>query len=561
MSTQATVPILGPDGKVYDIPYENMHAALADGGKMGVYVKGPDQKQYVIPADKVNDAVKDGGQIIPYNLDASHQKEGFWGAAWNTLKNIPAGMVKSIATGAEMANPSQPPGTPNTLPQQAIESAQQGVAQRQADNRSVAYQAIAPVGEMVGADVQGMEKAANAGDPGGVLGHAAGSAVPALAPLAVEGAIKGVVRPATQAIGDAYVNRATSAVRATIPEASAMTPKASFGVEKIYRAAAPVGSDPMFRQNLYKAAGDLAEIGQAAEAKLESAKGGTIQPDMRVRATVESINDHLKQMYEQERAPQIARNAENPIANKFGKDATDALNRLTRNAGLDADRSLASKALNGDHLTLAETDQLAKLVNKELLGYESMTPAERAAQTQTNRRMAGLKSLDKELSQKIATELDSRGEPGIKDYEGRYAALSGVRDQLQSRMNAVELSRSIPGSRAIKGIMGGKSGIASASQAAVADVNIGQQLQSGFKALTESGIKAKRGVPTVATGPSSPLVRMNLLPETTGGPHTMQEAPLGSPVRNYTPPTAVEGNILEQEIRRQSFNRRKASGR
>jgi hypothetical protein len=36
------------------------------------------------------------------------------------------------------------------------------------------------------------------------------------------------------------------------------------------------------------------------------------------------------------------------------------------------------------------------------------------------------------------TELDNRGEAGINDYEGRYAALSSIRNQLQSSMNAVE---------------------------------------------------------------------------------------------------------------------------
>jgi hypothetical protein len=102
--------------------------------------------------------------------------------------------------------------------------------------------------------------------------------------------------------------------------------------------------------------------------------------------------------------------------------------------------------------------------------------------------------------------LANRGEPGISEYERRYAGLSSVRDQLQSRMNAVELQRSNPVGRTVgpllKVFTGGKSGIASASQAAVSDVNIGRELQTGFRELAQSGITPNR-----PTGTGAPPVR------------------------------------------------------
>jgi hypothetical protein len=297
---------------------------------------------------------------------------------------------------------------------------------------------------------------------------------------------------AAKTIPNKYYAARTSAVRATEPAAASVPARAAFGVEKIYRAAAPVGSDPQFRGNLYKAAGDLAEIGR--DINLQEAKGGIIQPDMRVRATVKAINDHLEEMYNSERKPQIDRNAQNPIVTQFGDDATEGLTYLARRAGSSADRSLAVAALSAENLPLSQVDKLAKVVNKELLGFESMTPAERAAASTTNRRLAGLKALDSSLGEMIGQELENRGEAGIREYEGRYAALSNVRDQLQKRMNAVELERSNPAGRLARSALQGKAGIASASQAAVADVNIGTHLQQGLKNLADSGITANRGM-------------------------------------------------------------------
>jgi hypothetical protein len=178
MSTTPTVPILDPTGKVWDVPYENMHDALSQGGKMGVYVMGPDQKQYVIPADRVNDAVKAGGKVVPYNLDQSHQGEGFWKSFGSDL----TGILKPQAQ-----NPY--PGMGQEQKAQAAIDARQEDQTRKSEGHGALYRAAAPVAGIV-TNVPGMEKSAAEGDTSGVLGHAAAGATLAASPLALESIAK-----------------------------------------------------------------------------------------------------------------------------------------------------------------------------------------------------------------------------------------------------------------------------------------------------------------------------------------------------------------------------------
>ena len=61
---------------------------------------------------------------------------------------------------------------------------------RKAEGRSLAYRAIAPVGEAIGINAPGMEQAANQGNTGAVLGHTVVPAATALAAPVIEGAGK-----------------------------------------------------------------------------------------------------------------------------------------------------------------------------------------------------------------------------------------------------------------------------------------------------------------------------------------------------------------------------------
>lgn len=279
-----------------------------------------------------------------------------------------------------------------------------------------------------------------------------------------------------------------------MPEAGKLPIKAQAGAEDIFRASAPTGMNKGFRSNVYAAAGDLADIGR--KINLSEAKGGIITPDMRVRATVDAIRDHLNDMYQQERVPQIQRNADSPVKVGTNLNTQRGLEYVEGTAGDVADAQLARKALDGGTLTVAEADRLAQVVNQTLKTFEKATPEGKMQLQTTNPKIGGLKALDSELSNNLNQVLTNNGEVGLRGYERRYAGLSAIRDQLESRMNSVELHQ--PGM--VKAVVepvarvmsGGKTGLASASQAATADVNIGRILQRGFQRLTESGITAGR---------------------------------------------------------------------
>lgn len=328
-------------------------------------------------------------------------------------------------------------------------------------------------------------------------GAAIGRGVTTIALAGIGGKEAGAETPKP---GEAIAKYRAGSQVSTMREAANLHPNVVLGTEEVIRAAAPTGSNPQFRSNAYAAAGDLAEIGRKID--LSESKGGMIRPDMRVRATVDAINDHLQDMYQTERAPQIAKHSEAPVNVDFGTDANEGLQYLSRRAGQAEDRAIAASGMKDGTIPLRDADRLAMIVNQELKGFESMTPAERAASSMTNRKMASLKALDRQLGGEINSVLTANGEVGLKDYERRYAALSEVRDQLSTRMNAVELHQ--PG--AIKGVVqpiakvltGGPSGVASASQAAVADVNIGRMLQSGLKRLAKSDLQPKRSISPTA---------------------------------------------------------------
>ena len=339
-------------------------------------------------------------------------------------------------------------------------------------------------------------------DPTGIYANvaqdtASQAAGQAITGLATEGLTRGV-----KAGAGAIANATKSPVSAVIPEAANLPPAAIEGAEKVFKAAAPVGTDPGFRSNVYAAAGDLAEVGR--NLNLSDAKGGVINPDLRVRATVNALNDHLQSMYENERAPQIERNADAPIQLDLDPDATNGLKYLSRRAGAQAARSLAGNLLKDPATTVADVDQIAKLTNKELLGFESMTPAERSASAATSQRYAGLKALDRQLGTSLNGTLQDLGETGVTDYERRYAAVSSIRDRLQQQMNAVELNQ--PGilkavTRPVVSAVTG--GVKSAlGQATIADVNPGRMLQDGLKTLADSGIQPSRSgaAPTTLRG-------------------------------------------------------------
>ena len=501
MSTPAMIPMVAPDGSVGEVPQDRVNEALSNGGSLGIKMQAPSGQVGIIPRTNVSQAIRNGGKVVfdPSSVSTEFEQD----RTHSTGDQIISG-VKGLGT--DLLGMVAGLGTGMGGPQGAIAAAGQMGGQigadiyaRKQEGRSTAYNAVATTGELLGGNFRGAEEAANVGDYGGVVGHAA-------APAVAYGIGKGMAKYAPE-VGGAIGSARTSAVRSTVPEAATLPTQAIQGAEQVYRAAAPTGGDPQFRSNVYTAAGDLAEVAQ--KVNMDAATGGFIQPDMRVRATVNAINDHLSDMYQNERAPQIDRHADNPVTTNFGPDAKAGLEYLARNAGTDADRALAQNALQSGSMPLGQVDELARAVNRELSPLRGMTAQELAVSEGNSRRFAGLQALDENLSDAIGAELQNQGEPGIDGYERRYAALSQVRDQLQSRMNATELQRQVPvvGSL-VRSVMGGKAAIAGASQAAVANVNIGAELANGLDNLARSGVSRTSSTGMrlgPSPGPSSPF--------------------------------------------------------
>lgn len=373
------------------------------------------------------------------------------------------------------------------------------------------------------------DMAAKGNIPDSNLPGAAGGLAALVAPKAIEsvGGVPSMVRRGM-----------VGPQKAVFPEIANWSTPAVEGAEQIFKVAAPVGGDPMFRKSLYAAGGDLAEIGR--KVNLQEAKGGIINPDMRVRATVNAMNDHLNETYQTELAPQIQRNANAAVVPKFSADAKGGLEYMARSAGTEADRALAAKAASGQTLTLSEANSLREATNKELSPLRGMTPQELAQVEGTSRRLGSLQALDKEVVTNIGDELARRGEPGIKEYEQRYAAVSTVRTQLEKRMNSSELNQPGMVRAALKPIVsavtGGKSGIASASQAAVADVNMGRALQKGLQKLADSELVAQRGV-----GTGAPPIKGLLTPGAHRIPSSMEGIP--APVASHLPTYIIKNGV------------------
>lgn len=157
------------------------------------------------------DALKQASNASPTEFERERgvgengEQPGILESAWNTVKKMPEGMMRSMATGASMADPmtqiNDRSGT-QSLPEQAIESSRAGAEKRQVEGRSPVYQAIAPVGEMAGVDVQGMEDAADHANPRGVIGAGIGSAAPYVLPAAVRSMPKVLPEALREPIGN-----------------------------------------------------------------------------------------------------------------------------------------------------------------------------------------------------------------------------------------------------------------------------------------------------------------------------------------------------------------------
>jgi hypothetical protein len=538
--------MFAPDGSVRSIPDDQVGAALQAGGKRALQMKDPQGTLRYVPEDQVGAAQQAGGTLIGADKSLWQRLKDFAntdqtpgpndGAVSRFIGNFAQGIGAPPRLADYVNGPAQMLQHPidsaslllhsvSDAQQQTFDKAKAAFAQpglmNKANAAGYAVESMIPV---IGPAMANAGEQLASGDVSGALGKTAGitTGLAAASPEARAAAADAAKAP-VRAASDAYTSMKTAPQRAVMANTIANMPmKAVDGAEDIIRAAAPPGGEATFRKSAYTAAGDLAEIGRDANANITAAKGGTVSPDMRVRAVVNATNDHLQQMYQQERAPQIARNADAPVVMNFGTDASDALQNIAKNGSTAELRALAGQAISEKVLPLSQVDALARAVNQETAPLRGLTSQQLAQVEGGSRNLAAAKALDSALSDKIATELQSRGEGGIQQYEQRYAALSDVRDQLQKRMNMVELQRSNPVKKAIEAIGLVRDPMAGASQAATAKVNIGQTLQNGLQKLADSGMVAKRAV-----GSGAPPVKGLLGTGNTQLPSAMD--PIGQP--------------------------------
>jgi hypothetical protein len=303
-------------------------------------------------------------------------------------------------------------------------------------------------------------------------------------------------------------------IKATVPEAAMQPDKAVAATDRLVRATAPTATDVRARANFHAAAGDLAQVADKVEwDKVRGGKGlteGSTAPDMRPRAVLHAVNERMGEMYKAEVEPKIqamegvpAKLNANPEAYKF----------LATTAGDETIRNLAHKAAaNPGSISVPEAYQLSRAVNAELVKFESLPADQQYLARTTNPAINKLDGLDESLNQTISQAFKDRGIGGIDNFNRRYAAMASVRRGLNIRVNAAELQRQGTLARAGKVVRAvtGKNvnAVASASQASLSDVNIGDQLERGLKDLKKSGIK-----PNVDQTPGAP----NLALKSPGG--------------------------------------------
>lgn len=166
MGATQTIPVFDPNGDLRDIPQDQLASAVKAGGMPAVKFSDPSGETRFVPANRTHEAVQAGGKLVPFEQqEVKHPGfwqtvgEDLWGMGKSALQ-IPS-IVSNPAAGLQMAG------------QMGVED-----IERQQEGRSLPYRAIAPVGEVAGVNVRGMEESANEGDVAGVAGHAA--AVPAV---------------------------------------------------------------------------------------------------------------------------------------------------------------------------------------------------------------------------------------------------------------------------------------------------------------------------------------------------------------------------------------------
>lgn len=286
------------------------------------------------------------------------------------------------------------------------------------------------------------------------------------------------------------------------------------GNEKLFRAVEPTGGKTGFRESLATALPDLKEIELKNPIGQSGTAGGIVNPDFRLRQTVTNIDQHLDNLWNEQRAPQIERNK---------TSNTTARNDL----GLNEDQLKAVETRMGEkipeHLPLGEADSLLKKVNAFLRRSEALTPEGKALAQEISPTLDAFDTMKGRLHERINDTLQKAGEPGITEFNRRYGALSDVRDAIRSKMNPVEAARLLD---QIK-VFGSPTGHSITERLHI-KASPGRNIQKGLERIAGSDLETHP-----AYQPPAPVVSPNTNPALpqVGGP----QAPYGENVRGGGP--------------------------
>jgi|GEM_PF-2848940 len=226
------------------------------------------------------------------------------------------------------------------------------------------------------------------------------------------------------------------------PEATAnLTDKtARLGAQDVFRSASPSADNPAFRERLSIAAPDLAEIQRRTPLQTS---GGVLNPDYRIREFTTNANNYLDDLWNNQRQPQIDRNANavrslDPIKQSIADSVSDLDSENYPGAVQEIGRKVQAMP---DYETLGQLSDRLREVNAQRTAFRGMTPQEQAAAGITAPKMDAINAEYRALQNVISDELANRGEPGIQAFDKRYRAISEVRDTLQDQMNPAEATR------------------------------------------------------------------------------------------------------------------------
>lgn len=408
-----TVPLFDPDGNLGDVPYENMHAAVAAGAKPAVRLKSPDGTLGYVPADRMHDAVKAGGTIVPLE-EQDTQHAGFW----HNLGTDMAGFLKPSGF-------SPYPGMDIEAKQAALTQAQEADKARQqpgpglAEGRGLPYRVGAAVAQSVGTNVPGMEESAAEGDVAGVLGHAA-------APLAVMGATElahvapDIVKAVKPAIGDAAlaVAKRTPVLRTLVQEP-----------EQLVTQAVKPGKNNVGWQEAVK----------NAIPQMKAAEADMGRPIENLDDAVEAVGVAKKKIWSQyqNRLDPAAKMGATVDGNQIADAMVNSIDKRTAVQNPNLVQKIQSVADTYRRpLTVSEAEDFLQSANNDLHSYYAKNKVGRRV-AQGDPETAYTVAEADALRNALYSKLEDLSGPGAREIKQQYGHLSNVEAELIGRKNVV----------------------------------------------------------------------------------------------------------------------------